>query len=139
MLRKYIPVFLVGASLSFAFAACGGDEDDPPCAECPVGGGAVACSLGFGAPQIICAVDQTIAAIQCTEGGGSWTPVTLCPFEPGETGDNPPNAPWHPGRDIRFDSDTDEYVIDELAFEELKLDPVSLYGDSSQVREIEMR
>lgn len=138
MLRKYVPVFFASAILSFAFAACGGNEDlVEPCADCPSGGGAVECHSGWGSSQTICAPDQTLAAIQCVEGGGSWTPIALCPLEPGETGNDPGNDAWRPGRDITFDPDTNEFVIDQLAFEELKLDPAPLFGDSSQLRELE--
>jgi hypothetical protein len=95
MSKKYIPAYLVGAILSFSFAACSGEGcrdkgENPPCADCgSIGGGAVTCCTSFFpfTCQTICAPDETLAAIQCSEGGGAWSSLPLCSLTlPGETG-----------------------------------------------------
>lgn len=136
MLRTLVPVFLITVLVSFSFAACGRDSEDE-CADCGMyGGGAVKCFVGLGPPQILCGPDETNAAIQCTEGGGTYVPLTLCPLD-AETGDGPGHAPWQPGQAVLFDPDSGQYVIDELSFEELKLDPAPLFLDSSELRLLE--
>lgn len=142
MLRRctsaFLLVFLVGASAPLVFAACG-TADPPPCVDCgPNGGGAVECFTGF-TSQIICAPDQDLAAIQCSEYGGTWSPVTVCDVDPGESGGDDPGAdPFAPSRDVTFDRSAGEYVINRIAFEELKLDPAPLFGDATKLREHEL-
>jgi hypothetical protein len=134
----FLLAFLLGASAPLLLAACG-DKDPPPCVECGAyGGGAVRCFTGF-TSQIICAPDQSLAAITCSEYGGTWSPATLCPVEPAETGsDGPGAAPFEPSRDVTFDHASGEYVINRIAFEELKLDPAPLFGDATKLREHEL-
>lgn len=137
MFRTHIPVFTLSAAISF-FAACGGDSDGGECAVCgEFGGGAVKCYPGLGPPQTICAADQDLAAVQCLEGGGSYSPLPVCAPDGGETGGDAGSAPWSPSRDITLDPGSGQYVIDQIAFEELKLDPGPLFLDTSELREIE--
>ena len=87
MLNRYMSLLAAG-TLSFCFAACSGsgkDDDTEECLMCDVGG--VRCHLGAQYTDI-CAPDQTLAAITCSEGGGQWEALPLCPFEPGESGGN---------------------------------------------------
>lgn len=105
--------------------------------ECPQGGGAVRCYTGW-TSQVVCAPDQTLAAIQCSEYGGTWAPLTICGFEPGESDDGPGAEPFEPSRDVTFDRDASEYVIDRIAFEELKLDPAPVFGDATELRPHEL-
>jgi hypothetical protein len=93
---KTIRAYLVAAILSFGFAACSGGGGGcgcgggpEPCADCPTGGGAVRCCTGlFGTScQTKCGPDENLAAIQCSEGGGTWSSIPLCtPALPGGTG-----------------------------------------------------
>ena len=85
--QKAIPTYLVAAILSFSFAACsgggsggGGCSGTEECAECLTGGGAVRCCTGiFGSTCfVMCAPDENLAAINCSEGGGTWTSIPLC-------------------------------------------------------------
>ena len=86
--KKAIPKYFVAAILSFSFAACRGGGggggcggENPPCADCgTAGGGAVTCCTGlFGTNcSTMCAPDENLAAINCSEGGGTWTAIPLC-------------------------------------------------------------
>ena len=132
-------MWAIGGLLSFAFAACGfsDDNDGTECALCPdYAGGAVRCHLDLNT-QIMCSFDQEAAATDCVAMGGSWVPMPLCPASQGETGSGPGNGPWSPSREVEFDPEADERVIDQLAFEELKHDPTPLLGDSSHLRLLE--
>lgn len=61
----------------------------------------------------------------------------LCPADGGETsGDDGNNQPWQPGLDVTFDTRAGEYLIDRVAFEELKLDPTPLLADETALREL---
>ena len=138
MSRKSITVWVVGGLLSFAFSACGSEpnEDEETCVVCPAfAGGAVTCFDTWGS-QTICSFDQEAAATSCIELGGFWVPATVCPAESGETGSGN-DEPWSPTRNVDFDPESGEYVIDQLAFEELKLDPAPLFGDTSHLRLLE--
>jgi hypothetical protein len=139
-MRKCVSL-MAGALLSFCFAACNGsgsDNEEGACIMCDFGGGAVRCHLGFGAYQDICAPDQTLAAINCSEIGGQWEALPLCTIEPpAETGEGPGAVPWNPTDDVTFDPTTGEYVIDRQAFEQLKQDPTPLLDDTSQLRQLE--
>jgi hypothetical protein len=141
MLRTYASTFLLiffaGVSAPMLFAACSSEDGEDECVVCEYGGGAVKCFTGT--TQVICAPDETLAAITCSEYGGTWTPATICPVDPGETGgDDPGAAPFEPSRDVTFDRSVGDYVIDRIAFEELKLDPAPLFGDSTKLREHEL-
>ena len=65
-------------------------------------------------------------------------PIQSVPPEgEGETGENlGEDSPWSPTRLVAFDSDAGEYVIDQLAFEELKLEPAPLFDDTSDVQQL---
>lgn len=140
MFRKIVPMYLAAATISFAFAACGGDGDDSP-ADCIVcdgySGGAVVCYYGLLNSVEMCAADQNLAAIQCIEAGGTYVPKPLCALDQGETGSDPGNDPWNPGAKVTIDRETGEYVIDQVAFEELENDPSLLLQDSSRLRELD--
>ena len=139
MLKRYMSLLAAG-TLSFCFAACSGSgskDDTEVCIPCDFGGGAVRCWHN-GTYTEICAPDQTLAAISCSEGGGEWEAVEVCSLEPGESGDEGPGSePWDPGGNVTFDRETGEYVIDQQAFEQLKRDPTPLLEDSSHLRELE--
>jgi hypothetical protein len=142
MLKRYMSLLAAG-TLSFCFAACSGsglgDEGTQDCIPCSSGeGGAVKCHLGGGYYQNVCGLDQTLAAITCSEAGGLWEAQDVCPEEqPSETGGDPGTEPWDPGGNVNFDRQTGEYVIDRQAFEQLKRDPTPLLEDSSHLRELE--
>jgi hypothetical protein len=134
---KRIHLCLLAAVLSVVFVACrGGGGDADECIVCPFSGGAVRCYLTAFSYQDVCAVDQTIAAITCAEAGGDGVPLPVCAEQPSETG-GPGNAPWDPGSSVYYDRGSGEYVIDQIAFEDLKLDPSPLLGESSHLRELE--
>lgn len=122
MRTNYVFLLAVGV-LSFCFAACGGnkagDDGTGDCLACELAG--VRCFIGAGS-QDICAADETLAAITCAEGGGSWEIPPLCPPET-ETGDGSNSDPWDPDGSVTFDRESGEYVIDVLAFEQIKRDP----------------
>ena len=142
MSRELLAACLVGGFVSFMFAACGGADEDPCVSSCPNWAGSViTCNLPF-QTTVICGVDQQDAIDSCFGMDGvSWLPATLCDPAEGETGDNPGddagNDPWSPVRSITFDSDSGEYIIDQLAFEELKLDPAPLFTETSKVEQLE--
>jgi hypothetical protein len=83
-----------------------------------------------------CAVDQTIAAAHCFEAGGVWRAAEVCTPATEET-TGPGSEPWDPGSHIRFDRQSGEYVIDQDAFEALRLDLGPLASDATELRELE--
>ena len=134
MSRSWIFTSLAGLTLGLLFSACHFGGDDPnTCVDCG-SGEAVWCHYGL-KTEGMCGPNQDLAAFQCIEGGGTWSPATVCPWTPdSETGGN--QEPWDPGRDVTLDQEAGEYVIDRLAFEELKLNPAPLLEDETGLREL---
>lgn len=87
----------------------------------------------------ICAPDETLAAAQCLEAGGTYIIYPVCEdsSETEEGGEEEwgGNEEWEPGRFVAFDPEGNQYTLDFYALEALKQDPSPLLSDPTSLRQ----
>lgn len=84
----------------------------------------------------MCGASADLAAFNCIEAGGNWMLADVCFEDVGtETWGN--DEPWDPGRDVTIDQASGDFIIDQLALDELERNPSLLFSDSSTLVELD--